>query len=432
MGRAGGIHPKTHDHAKSPGAHFKAQMQRRPLALTKIITSSGSVAVSTSSAGTAGVMEQLEGASKHIKVAHDKHERDYEECIAAQDEWKVTLNERRAKLNERKQNAEATYGNINVANDDLMTVNAGGRVISIKRSILTQQVGTRFEAIFSGRWDKKLLRDSDDTIFLDVNPDCFQAIVNYFGERMISSANDPPSPPTVEDELDHILQNQLELFGLVAKVGKDERHFKILHDSDIIEDEGLAKILHNWLKEADSDGEFTLLYRRSRDGLSKKAIHSKCDGKGFTITIIEAADGHIMGGYSNTSWSSSDEHSTSTANKAFWFALSGSSVSSPCKMKLKNANDPHAIFTSASRGAIFGHDGHAMSYYVGMSLVLYPGKTYHTGSIKNGRYDIKEVEVFQVSGSSLQGRIIEPVTRFVANINQAINANQACLLQAET
>ena len=225
-------------------------------------TSSGSVAVSTSSAGTAGVMEQLEGASKHKKVAHDKHERDYEECIAAQDEWKVTLNERRAKLNEWKQNAEATYGNINVANDDLVTVNAGGRVISIKQSILTQQVGTRFEAIFSGRWDKKLLRDSDDTIFLDVNPDCFQAIVNYFGERMISSGNDPPSPPTVEDELDHILQNQLELFGLVAKVGKDERHFKILHDSDIIEDEGLAKILHNWLKEDDSDGEFTLLYRR--------------------------------------------------------------------------------------------------------------------------------------------------------------------------
>ena len=103
------------------------------------------------------MMEQLEGASKHIKVAHDKHKRDYEECIAAQDKWKVTLNERRAKLNERKQNAEATYGNINVANDDLVTVNAGGRVISIKRSILTQQVGTRFEAIFSGRWDKKLL-----------------------------------------------------------------------------------------------------------------------------------------------------------------------------------------------------------------------------------------------------------------------------------
>ena len=99
-------------------------------------------------------------------------------------------------------------------------------------------------------------------------------------------------------------------------------------------------------------------------------------------------------------------------------------------MKLKNANDPHAIFTSASRGAIFGHDGHAMR--LGMSLVLYSGKTYHTGSIKNARYDIKEVEVFQVSGSSLQGRIIEPVTRFVANINQAINANQACLLQAET
>jgi hypothetical protein len=81
---------------------------------------------------------------------------------------------------------------------DIMIVNAGGRDISVERSILTQLVGTRFEAIFSGRWDKKLLRDSNADISLDVNPDCFQAILNHLYEKMISSESDPPSPPSVE------------------------------------------------------------------------------------------------------------------------------------------------------------------------------------------------------------------------------------------
>ena len=65
-------------------------------------------------------MEELEGASKRLKVAHDdlereykdnlrrlkaardEHERDSGEYIAAQDEWESSINERMAKLNERE------------------------------------------------------------------------------------------------------------------------------------------------------------------------------------------------------------------------------------------------------------------------------------------------------------------------------------------
>ena len=44
--------------------------------------------------------------------------------------------------------------------------------------------GTRLEALFSGRWDKKLSRDGHGRIFLDVDPTCFQAIVDYLSEMI--------------------------------------------------------------------------------------------------------------------------------------------------------------------------------------------------------------------------------------------------------
>jgi hypothetical protein len=64
-------------------------------------------------------------------------------------------------------------------------------------------------------------------------PDCFQAIVDYLNEMMISSEDSPPSPPSVDDEHEHILQYQLELFGLEPTVE--------LPDSSIIKDDGYWK-----------------------------------------------------------------------------------------------------------------------------------------------------------------------------------------------
>jgi hypothetical protein len=169
--------------------------------------------------------------------------------------------------------------------------------------------------------------------FLYVNPTCFRAIVDYLNGMMISSEDSPPSPPSVDDEHEHILQYQLELFGLVPTVE--------LPDSNIINNKGHWKMLHDWLKEDGSDGEFSLLYRGTRDGLSGSAFHSNCDNKGCTLTIIETTDGKVFGGYSNTPWSSSGGHTA--ANKAFLFALSGSGISSPCKMKFRCMSDQHAI-----------------------------------------------------------------------------------------
>jgi hypothetical protein len=132
-------------------------------------------------------------------------------------------------------------GNLDAADDDLVEVSAGGKIIVAQRSTLMQMKGTRLEALFSGRWDKKLQRDSHGRIFLDVDPTCFQAIVDYLNEMLISSKDSPPSPHSVDDEHEQILQHQLELFGLVAKVE--------MPDSNIIKDQGHCIMLRGWLKE---------------------------------------------------------------------------------------------------------------------------------------------------------------------------------------
>ena len=238
-------------------------------------------------------MDELSVANKRRKVAHDEHERDYEETIRAQDKWENRLHERMSQLiAKKKENAEAN-GNIDAADEDLVEVNAGGKIVAAKRSTLTQIQGTNFGVIFSGRWDNKLSRYSHGRIFFDINPDCFQAIVDYLNELMISSEDSPPSPPSVDDEHKHLLRYQLESFGFELMVempdsiiNKNKRHWKILYD---------------WLKEDDSDVEFTLLYRGSSDGLINQAFHSKCDNNGCTLTIIELTDGAIILGYSNRS-----------------------------------------------------------------------------------------------------------------------------------
>jgi len=190
------------------------------------------------------------------------------------------------------------------------------------------------------------MRDGHGRFFLDVDPTRFQAIVDYFNEMTISSKDSPPSPPSVDDEHKIILNHQLELFGLVPECS--------LKVSIIIKDEGDFVALNEWLEEDGHDGEFSLLYRGTRDGLTNDAFHSKCDNKGCTVTVIETTCGKVIGGYSNTAWSSTGV--TAKANRAFSFALSGVGISSPCKMKSKDANDDDAIYCTSYFGPYFGND----------------------------------------------------------------------------
>jgi hypothetical protein len=204
-------------------------------------------------------------------------------------------------------------------------------------------------------------------------------------------------------------------------------------------------MLHEWLEEDGQDRKLSLLYRGTRDGQTNDAFHFKCDSMGCTLTVIETTCGKVIDGYSNSTWGSSIA-AYKGANKAFLFALSGGGVSSPCKMKLKDANDEEAIYCGNTYGPIFGSGrGHDMYVYESR-VTLRPGRSYDRGPLTNGTYSIKEIEVFQVTKLSTPimndhykrnqikpaTQAVEEVTRFADDMNKAINAKQACLLQAES
>jgi hypothetical protein len=234
-------------------------------------------------------LDDLDELNNNLKTAIDEIDRKRAIHINKLKEKEKQLLDRLIKLDDEKMKIAANNGKVDVSADDFIEINAGGKVIAVKRATMTQTQlqGSRLEACFSGRWDKKLVRDSSGRIFLDVNSDCFQAIVDYMNELAISSEDEPPEPPTVDDELQRILAHQMNLFGLTFT----ER----VPESNIIKQCSDAKILHDWLEEDGSGGGLELLYRSSRDGVTAKDFHSRCDNQGRTIVIIETTGGGWCG-----------------------------------------------------------------------------------------------------------------------------------------
>lgn len=65
----------------------------------------------------------------------------------------------------------------------------------------------------------------------------------------------------------------------------------------------------------------TLLYRASRDGWKYADFHSRCDGKGATVTLFRTDDGRVCGGYTSQNWEAPSSSFYKTDAKAFVFSL---------------------------------------------------------------------------------------------------------------
>ena len=96
----------------------------------------------------------------------------------------------------------------------ILDINADGRIISVTQDTLDQIKGMRLEALFSGRWDKRLQRDDEGRVFLDVNPKCFRVVVDYLNECRIAPTDCSPKILHLWGEDDTFLQKLLLTFGL--------------------------------------------------------------------------------------------------------------------------------------------------------------------------------------------------------------------------
>lgn len=97
-----------------------------------------------------------------------------------------------------------------------------------------------------------------------------------------------------------------------------------------------------------------LLYRGSVDGMTPKDFHSKCDGKGPTITLIKcrfhgSSQTSIIGGFTDKSWHSNNSYIAS--DEAFIFSIT-------TRVKCSLPKSKTATYGGANDGPIFGggHD----------------------------------------------------------------------------
>ena len=96
-------------------------------------------------------MNELTVPNKRLKVARNNHMDDLDKEISVLDEAENGLKERLHQLNQKKHEISQANGNLDAADDDLVEVNAGGKIMVAKRSTLIQMKGTRLEVLFSGR-----------------------------------------------------------------------------------------------------------------------------------------------------------------------------------------------------------------------------------------------------------------------------------------
>jgi hypothetical protein len=359
--------------------------------------------------------EDLAVANKRLRAAHDDVEYEYNKLIEELCLEEKALDDRMDVLRKKTESATEKYGNKTASGDDNLEINAGGKVIVVgRRSILTHRTaGTRFEALFSGRWDKTLQRDRHGRIFLDVNSDCFQAIVTYLSESSILPEDKYPELPHIDDEHVHILWQQLVHFGLSGKVMRPRA--QVPPKSTIIPIDGvLATNFLQWVNANKMLGYFSLRYNSKRDGLSSTSIGVRCNKKGSYIFIMQA---NVI--LSDTSWSDDDF-------RIYWKK----------RTIIGKYPESDSFFSKNLKDQYDKLPAELSKFKVLQEEKVHKGKS----SVEQKySFSISQLEVFEVCGSSVETKGATesppvqrvPATRFTEDINNAINFKQVCLPQTE-
>jgi hypothetical protein len=105
-------------------------------------------------------------------------------------DFEQELTEREAKLKKDIEDFEKerkdVYGDTQPS--DVLTLNVGGKTMSVLRRTLTSVQGSMLATKFSGRWDDGMEKDKDGNIFIDEDFDVFEAMVNALRDRSKSNS----------------------------------------------------------------------------------------------------------------------------------------------------------------------------------------------------------------------------------------------------
>jgi len=180
----------------------------------------------------------------------------------------------------------------------------------------------------------------------------------------------------------------------------EEKLAENLKSKEILLDEEEKKMVCDWiLKQMKSEGkkiEMNLLYRLTRDGDSAYTFHSKCNSKGYTLSLIRNTKGYRCGGFTSQSWGSRDSYVNDV--NAFLFSL----------------DYKEQYFTYEGVNAIYDYNSYGPSFGSGCDLYIANSCSQNYSSncnfpyayggnrarvLSGGFYNFKvnEIEVYQIN-----------------------------------
>jgi hypothetical protein len=130
---------------------------------------------------------------------------------------------------------------------------------------------------------------------------------------------------------------------------KVERIKNLFKDSAIVKADE-KKMINDWIDPYDEKNITSeLLFRTNVDGDNSNTFHSKCDGKGATITFIKTTAGKRLGGFAALPWTNNGGYKADS--EAFIFSLDA------CQKFVQYRYEGNAVYQNSSYGPTFG-SGH--------------------------------------------------------------------------
>ena len=157
-----------------------------------------------------------------------------------------------------------------------------------------------------------------------------------------------------------IKEKDIIIYKLIEKYNQLENEIEILKKSIFVTSEINSVIIKNNELNLIEEGikhnfnrnikRYELLLRGSIDGFSVNDFHFKCDGKDYTIALIETKNGRRFGGFTEVAWDQSDNWKK--GSKSFIFSLDNREI-----YYIKRNADCIYCYRDSSNGLAFG-SGH--------------------------------------------------------------------------
>ena len=221
------------------------------------------------------IVKKLASSMKQINDEHQALEKRHKDIIDRQDALTYK------------------HGGEHIKTSDIIYLNVRGTELFARRDTLTVVKDSRLEALFSGRWENRLLRDDKGRVFVDIDPAMFKKILEYL--YMVKISEDIPPLPEVATEKKDMFDTYVDFFKLRsgdAEVALETIATQETLSSSIMDEKEMMAEMTQELdtieEKLESEESFVAYFTKAK-GVGSKWIDDKLDDSSSCISY-ESAD----------------------------------------------------------------------------------------------------------------------------------------------